>query len=101
MRDIWVNGKHYPTRIAFLRHLGACENHDVRTSLHKATEEGEPFVYEGRVYTVKTEPPKHNLAAKIFAPKPRRGSEPLPPRGLLARGSVTVGLHQDKGEHYA
>lgn len=100
MRDIWVNGKHYPTRVAFLRHLGACDHGGIRTSLHNAIAEGEPFIHGDKVYTVTTTPPKHNLAAKIFNPKKRPGSDPLAPCGLLARGYATVGLHQDHGEHY-
>jgi len=108
MRELWANGQHYRSAQAFFRAIGVEPNkkRSMQYALADALKIGEQLQFGGKSYDVSEISPLAKVKPK-HEPRPdfhpyieSDHEEPRPPRGLLARGYATVGLHQDHGEHY-
>ena len=118
MRELWANGKHYPNVRQFLFDIGVSD--DKQRSCYKpilrALKEGTgTWLHSGTTYAISPTAPSPRLSIAerrrkaresiLAISRPRAIAELEPPhraeRRLLSRTHATVGLHQDKGEHYA
>jgi hypothetical protein len=92
---VYINGTRYKSKAAWIRTIiGEANNRYLLQELTRALDAGEPLVYRGRLYIPSLTPPRAHHVAASEPPK-------APERRLLARDHATIGLHQDRGEHYA
>ena len=118
MRELWVNGKHYSSVRQFLFDIGASDDKQrscYKPILHALKEGTGTWLHSGTTYAISPTAPAATLSIAerrrkaresiLAISRPRVSPELEPPhrveRRLLSRTHATVGLHQDRGEHYA
>jgi len=88
-RPIIVDGEPYDCMAEFLATLGINQKTSRKAydAAYFKMKKGRPFVHAGRKYFIRTEPEAPKVVEK-------------PEKRTLLRKPQTMGLHQDKGEHW-
>ena len=89
-RPVIVDGENYETLSDFLATIGISEKTSRKDydAAYFKMKKGRPFVYAGRKYLIRKEPEAPKVVEK-------------PEKRSLLRKPQTMGLHQDKGEHWS